>query len=40
MGWLLLESAVAFLILVGIVAWTMIPGRRRRPRGDERDRSE
>jgi len=40
MGWLLLESAVAFLILVGIVAWTMMPARRRRPRGDERDRSE
>jgi hypothetical protein len=30
MGWLLLESAVAFLILVGIVAWTMLPSRKRR----------
>jgi hypothetical protein len=29
MGWLLLESAIAFLILVAIVAWTM-PSRKRR----------
>jgi hypothetical protein len=31
MGWLLLESALAFLVLVGIVAWTMAPLRKRRP---------
>ena len=36
MGWLLFESVVAFLILVGIVAWTMLPARRRRPPDDER----
>jgi hypothetical protein len=41
MGWLLLESGVAFLILVGIVAWTMAPGRKRRPPpADERERGE
>jgi hypothetical protein len=38
MGWLLLESAVAFLILVAIVAWTMLPRRRRRRPADESDR--
>ena len=31
MGWLLLESLVAFVILVAIVAWTMGPLRKRRP---------
>jgi hypothetical protein len=36
MGWLLFESGVAFLLLVGIVAWTMAPTRkRRRPPGDD-----
>lgn len=30
MGWLLLESLLAFAILVLIVAWTMAPLRRRR----------
>jgi cbb3-type cytochrome oxidase subunit 3 len=35
MGWLLLESAIAFLVLVAIVAWTMMPSRKRR-----RDRAE
>jgi hypothetical protein len=30
MGWLLFESGIAFLILVGIVAWTMMPARKRR----------
>jgi hypothetical protein len=30
-GWLLLESLVAFVILVAIVAWTMGPLRKRRP---------
>ena len=30
MGWLLLEAAIAFLILVAIVAWTMMPSRKRR----------
>jgi hypothetical protein len=39
MGWLILESAVAFLILVAIVAWTMLPQRRRPPPADDRDRS-
>jgi hypothetical protein len=29
MGWLLLESAVAFLILVAIVVWTAAPSWRR-----------
>jgi hypothetical protein len=38
MGWLLLESAVAFVILVAIVAWTMAPLRkRRRDRPGEED---
>jgi hypothetical protein len=31
MGWLVFESVVAFLLLVGIVAWTMAPTRKRRP---------
>ena len=37
MGWLLLESLVALLILIAIVAWTMTsrPGRRRERRNDE-----
>jgi hypothetical protein len=36
MGWLLLESGVAFLLLVGIVAWTVAPMRKRRQRrGDD-----
>jgi hypothetical protein len=37
MGWLLLESAIAFLILVAIVAWTVAPlwKRRRRPPANE-----
>jgi type II secretory pathway pseudopilin PulG len=38
MGWLLLESLVALLILVAIVGWTMaprIPRRRRERRNDE-----
>jgi hypothetical protein len=36
MGWLLFESGVAFLLLVGIVAWTMAPRpKRRRQPGDE-----
>ena len=35
MGWLLFESGVAFLILVGIVVWTMAPSRKRRPPADE-----
>jgi hypothetical protein len=30
-GWLLLESLVAFCALVAIVAWTMAPLRKRRP---------
>jgi hypothetical protein len=39
MAWLLLESLLALVILVAIVAWTMGPLRRRRPRDfhDERD---
>jgi hypothetical protein len=36
MGWLLLESVVARLILVAIVGWTMMPrSGRRRERRDE-----
>jgi len=35
MGWLLFESGVAFLLLVGIVAWTMAPSRKRRRPGNE-----
>ena len=31
MTWLLLESLLALVILVGIVAWTMGPLRKRRP---------
>lgn len=41
MGWLLFESAVAFLILVGIVVWTMAPARKReKPPSDEPERGE
>lgn len=29
MGWLLLESGVALVILVAIVAWTMAPSGKR-----------
>lgn len=29
MGWLLFESCVALLVIVGIVAWTMAPLRKR-----------
>jgi hypothetical protein len=37
-GWLLLESLVAFAILVAIVAWTMGPAAgRRRSRRDGRE---
>ena len=36
MEWLLLESLVALLILVAIVAWTIAPLRRRRERLDDR----
>jgi len=36
----ILVAIAVIVVLVGIVAWTMMPGRRRRPRGDERDRSE
>jgi hypothetical protein len=32
MAWIYLESLVALLILVGIVAWTMAPLRTRRKR--------
>ena len=39
MGWLLLESGVALLILVAIVVWTMAPSRKRGRRGSgEEDR--
>lgn len=31
MEWLLLESLLAFVVLVAIVAWTMGPLRKRRP---------
>jgi len=31
MTWLLLESLLAFAILVAIVVWTMGPLRKRRP---------
>jgi hypothetical protein len=37
MGWLLLESLVALLILVAIVAWTMAPARRRGGSKADRD---
>ena len=30
MTWLLIESLLAFVILVGLVAWTMAPLRKRR----------
>jgi len=33
--WLLLESLLAFVVLVAIVAWTMGPLIRRRPRPPE-----
>lgn len=36
MGWLLLESGMALLVLIGIVAWTMAPTRKRKRRpGDD-----
>jgi hypothetical protein len=36
--WLLIESLLAFVVLVGIVAWTMAPLRKRRtpPEGPPR----
>jgi hypothetical protein len=37
MGWLLLESLVAGVILVAIVWWTMRPARKRDRESDERD---
>ena len=37
MGWLLLESGVAFLLLVGIVWWTMGPSSKRRPPPSDED---
>ena len=33
MGWIYLEAAIALLIAVGIVAWTV--GARRKPPDDE-----
>lgn len=39
MEWLLIESLVAFVILVAIVAWTMGPLRKpRAPSGEPRER--
>jgi hypothetical protein len=38
MAWIYLESLVALLLLVGIVWWTMKPGRKPREPGDTRDR--
>jgi hypothetical protein len=35
MGWLLFESGLALLVLVAIVAWTMVPLRKRR-KGSEK----
>ena len=35
MTWLLIESLLAFVILVAIVAWTMAPLRKRRTPSDE-----
>jgi hypothetical protein len=37
MAWLVFESFVALLILVGIVAWTMAPSRKRRRRREEEE---
>jgi hypothetical protein len=39
MAWLLLESLLALVVLVAIVAWTMGPLRKRRPPDvhDQRD---
>ena len=34
MEWLLIESLLAFVILVAIVAWTMAPLRKRRTPSD------
>lgn len=40
MEWLLIESLLAFVILVAIVAWTMAPLRKRRTSPDRpRERS-
>lgn len=41
MTWLLIESLLAFVILVGIVAWTMAPLRKHRAPPDRpRDAGE
>ena len=37
MGWLLLESLLAFVILAAIVAWTMGPLSKRRPPSRDAD---
>jgi len=37
MGWLVFESALAGLILVGIVVWTIAPMRKRRGRRPDDD---
>ena len=40
MEWLLIESLLAFVVLVAIVAWTMAPLRKRRTPPDRpRERS-
>lgn len=40
MEWLLFESAIAFAILVAIVAWTMGPLRKRRTPPQEAPRDD
>jgi hypothetical protein len=40
MEWIYLESLVALLIAVGIVAWTIAPLRKRRKRGRDAPRSD
>jgi hypothetical protein len=40
MAWIYLESLVALVILVGIVAWTMAPLRKRRKDARDRERAD
>jgi hypothetical protein len=37
MAWLVFESFVALLVLVGFVAWTMAPSRKRGRRPEDED---
>jgi hypothetical protein len=34
MGWIILEAGIALVLAIGIVWWTMAPGKRKRPPDD------